>query len=101
MINFDYYTNENTTEHNLKWWYIPDWPYRILITGGSGSGKVKALLNLINNQPDINKMYLYAKDPHEAKYKFLKNKRESTELKHFNDPKAFIRYSNDMEDVSK
>ena len=46
-------------------------------------------------------MYLYAKDPHEAKYKFLINKRESTGLKHFNDPKTFIRYSNDMEDVSK
>ena len=52
--------------------------------------KTNALLKLITNQPDIDKMYLYAKDPHEAKYQFLINKRESTELKHFKDPKAFI-----------
>ena len=101
MINFDDYANENKTEHNLKWPYIPDHPYRILIIGGSGSGKTNALLNLINNQPDIDKIYLYAKDPYEAKYQFLINKRESTRLKHFNDPKAFIEYSNDMQDVYK
>ena len=47
MINFDDYNNENKTEHNLKWPYIPDHPYRILIVGGSGSGKTNALLNLI------------------------------------------------------
>ena len=64
MINFDDYTNENIIEHNLKWPYIPDHPYRILIIGGSGSGKTNVLLNLINNQPDI---YLYAKDPYEKK----------------------------------
>ena len=101
MINFDDYANENKTEHNLKWPYIPDHPYRILIIGGSGSGKTNALLNLINNQPDIDKIYLYAKDPYETKYQFLINKRESTGLKHFNDPKAFIEYSNDMQDVYK
>ena len=101
MINFDDYANENKTQHNLKWPYIPDHPYRILIIGGSGSGKTNALLNLINNQPDIDKIYLYAKDPYEAKYQFLINKRESTGLKHFNDPKAFIEYSNDMQDVYK
>ena len=56
MINFDYYTNENKIEHNLKWPYIPDHPYRILIVGGSGSEKTNALLNLINNQPDIDKI---------------------------------------------
>ena len=67
----------------------------------SGSGKTNALLNLIDNQPDIDKIYLYAKDPHEAKYQYLINTRESTELKHFNDPKAFIEYSNDMQDVYK
>ena len=65
MINFDDYTNKNTIEHNLKWPYIPDHPYRILIIGGSGSGKTNALLDLINNQPDIDKIYLYAKDPYE------------------------------------
>ena len=63
--------------------------------------KTNALLKLITNQPDIDKMYLYAKDPHEAKYQFLINKREITELKHFKDPKAFIEYSNDIQDVYK
>ena len=101
MINFDDYTNENEIQHNLKWPYIPDHPYRILIIGGSGSGKTNALLNLIHNQQDIDKIYLYAKDPYEDKYQFLINKRESIGLKHFNDPKAFIEYSNDMHDVYK
>ena len=74
MINFDDYANENKTEHNLKWLYILDHPHRILIIGGSGSGKTNALLNLINNHPDIDKIYLYAKGPCEAKYQFLINK---------------------------
>ena len=101
MINFDYYTNENNTEHNLKWPYIPDHPYRILNIGGSGSGKTNALLNLINNQPDIDKIYLYAKNPYEAKYQYLINKREKVGLDHFKDPKAFMEYSNDMQNVYK
>ena len=101
MINFDEYTNENRINHNPNWPYIPDHPYRILIVGGSESGKTNALLNLINNQPDIDKIYLYAKDPYEDKYQFLINKRESRGLKHFNDSKAFIGYSNDMHDVYK
>ena len=63
MINFDDYMNDNKTKHNKKWQYIPDHPYRIQIIGGSGSGKPNALLNLIENQPDIDKIYLYAKDP--------------------------------------
>ena len=58
-------------------------------------------MNLINNQPDIDKIYLYAKDPYTAKYQFLINKRESSGVKHFNDPKAFIGYSNDMHDAYK
>ena len=73
MINFDYYTNKNKIEHNLKWLYIPDHPYRILIIEDSGSGKRNALLNLINNLPDNGKIYLYAKDPYEAKYQYLIN----------------------------
>ena len=76
MINFDNYTNENKIENNLKWPYISDHPYRILIAGGSGSGKTNALLNLINNQPDIDKIHLYTKDPYEAKYQYLIKKRE-------------------------
>ena len=56
MFNFDYYANENKRKHNLKCPYIPDHPYRILIIIGSGSGKTNALLNLINNQPDIDKI---------------------------------------------
>ena len=96
MINFDDYANKSKTHHNLNWLYIPDRPYRILIIGGCRSGKTNALLNLIKNQPDIDKIYLYAKDPHEAKYQFLINKRESIGLKQFNDPKAFIDCSNDM-----
>ena len=101
MINFDDYTNENKLKHNPDWPYIPDHPYRILTIGGSALGKTNKLLNLINNQPDIDKIYLYAKDPYEDKYQFLINKRESIGLKHFNDPKAFIEYSNDMQDVYK
>ena len=57
MINFDNYVNENKTKHNKNWPYIPDHPYRILIIGGSRSGKTNALLNLIENQPDIDKIY--------------------------------------------
>ena len=76
MINFDDIFNENKTNHNKNWSYIPDHPYRILILGGSGSGKKDALLNLIENQPDIGKIYLYAKDPHECKYQYLINKIE-------------------------
>ena len=71
MINFDDYINENKTEHNSKWPYIPDNPYRILLIGGSGSGKTNVLLNLIYKQPDIDKIYLYAKDLHEAKHQHL------------------------------
>ena len=99
MINFDGYTNENKAKHNPDWPYIPDHPYRTLIIGGSGSGKTNTLLNLINNQSDIDKIYLYAKDPYEDKYQYLINKRKCVSINHFNDPKAFIEYSNDMHDV--
>ena len=61
-------------QHNKNWPYIPDHPYRILIIGGSGSGKTNFILNVIKNQPDIDKIYLYAKDPYESKYQCLINK---------------------------
>ena len=99
MINFDEYTNENRKEHNLNWPYIPDHPYRILIIGGSGTGKTNALLNLISNQQDIDKIYLFVKDHYEDKYQYLINKREYVGIYHLNDPKVFIEYSNDMHDV--
>ena len=62
MFNVDSITKENNTEHNKKWPFIPDHPYRILIIGGSGSRKTNALLNLIKEQGDIDKIYLYAKE---------------------------------------
>ena len=99
MFNFDYISKENIKEHNLKWPEIPNHPYRILIIGDSGSGKTNALLNLTDHKPDIDKIYLYAKDPYKAKYQLLTKKRESTGLKYLNDLKAFIEYSNDMDDI--
>ena len=76
MINFDNYTNENRTKHNKNWPYIPAHPYRIFIIGGSGSGSTNLLVNLMENQPDINKIYLYAKDPYESKYQYSVNKKK-------------------------
>ena len=99
MINLDSITNENNKEHNEKWPYIPDHPYRILIIGGSGSGKTNALLNLIKEQDDIDKMYLYAKDLSEPKYECLIKKCKDVGTDYFNDPNAFIECSNKMDDV--
>ena len=101
MINFDNYTNETKKEHNSMWPYIPDYPYRILIIGGSGSGKTNVLLNLINNQPDIDEIYLCANDSYEAKYQYLINICEKAGLNHYDDPKAFMDYSYNMQDVYK
>ena len=92
---------ENIKEHNSNWPQIPDHPYRMLIIGGSRSGKTNSLFNLISHRPDTDKIYLYNKDPYEAKYLLLINKRESTSLKHLNGSKAFIEYSNDMNDIYK
>ena len=62
MINLDNITNENNKKHNEKWSYIRGNPYTIIIIGGSGSGKINALINLMNEQNDIDKIYLYARD---------------------------------------
>ena len=99
MINLDSIANENKKEHNEKRPFISDHPYRIFITGGSGSGKTNALLNLIKEQDDIGKIYLYAKDLSKLKDEFLIKNRENAGMKHLNDPNALIRCSNTMDDV--
>ena len=95
MQNFDKYVKKfESTEKN--------WPFRMLIIGPSGSGKTNALLNIIqdlNNISPVDKIYLYTKDLSEPKYEYLINIRESVDNKYFNDPTAFIEYSNDMDDV--
>ena len=87
------------TKNTMKNGHIPDHPYRILIIGGSGSGKTNTLLNLINEQRDIDKIYLYAKDLGESKYEHLIKNRENAGIKHLNYAKAFIDCSNTMNDV--
>ena len=99
MINLDSITNENNKEHNEKWPYIPDHLYRILIIGVSGSGKTNVLINLINEQHNIDKIYLYARDLSESKYGHLIKKREDVGIKHANNPNAFIECSNTMDAV--
>ena len=79
--------------------FIPNHLYRILIIGGSGSGRTNALLNLINEQNGIDKIYLYAKNLNKAKYEYLIKNRENAGIKHLNDSKAFIECSNTMNDV--
>ena len=99
MINLDSITNENNKEHNEKWPYIPDHPYRIIIIGGSGSGKINTLINLIHEQNDINKIYLHARDLNEPKYEYLIKKHEDAGIKLVNNPNAFIECLNTMDDV--
>ena len=79
MINLDKIVNNNNEGYNEKWPYIPDHPYRILIIGGSGSRKTNTLLHLINEQKDIDKIYLYAKDLSEPKYEYLIKNRKMQE----------------------
>ena len=93
MLNLDNivsYKNENKDNN---------WSFRMLIIGPSGSGKTNTLLHLINNLHPIDKIYLYAKDLHQPKYEYLINKREQAGIKNLDDPKAFIEYSDDMDDV--
>ena len=87
--------------HNLNWPCIPDHPYGILI-GGSGSDKINVLLNLIKNlQLDIDKIYLYVEDPFESKCQLFINRREKVGIKKLKNPKAFIYYSQTIDDVYK
>ena len=99
MISFDEAVKENIKKLNSNWQQIPDHSYRILIIGGSGSRKTNSSFNLVNNQSDIDKIYLYVEDPYEAKYQFLIKKREDIGKKHFHDLKAVIEYSNNMVDI--
>ena len=93
MLNLDnIVSNKNENKNN-------EWSFRMLIIGPSGSGKTNTLLHVINNLHPIDKIYLYAKDIHEPKYEYLINRREQAGIKHLDDPKAFIEYSDDMNDV--
>ena len=83
IINFDDCVNE--IKMNIIWSYAPDHPYRILLIAGSASGKTNAFLNSTENQPDIDKIYLYVKNPYEGKYQYLIGIREKLGLKRFND----------------
>ena len=101
MFNLDDIKNENNRDYNKKWQYIQDHPYRMLIIGDSGSGKTNALFNLIKKQDNdnlIDNIHLYAKDLNESKYQFLIKRRKDIGVKHLNDPKAFIEYSQYMDD---
>ena len=91
MFNLDNITEKDNNK---------DWTYRKLIIGPSGSGKTKYLLNSIQKDNNIiDKIYLYAKDLEEPKYKFLINNREQAGINFNNDPTAFIEYSNSMDDI--
>ena len=78
-------TNENNKEHNSRWQYIPDHPYRMLMTAGSGSGETSALFN--------------SKNSSEPKYEFLIKMREDAEIEHLNDPREFIEYAAFIDDI--
>ena len=97
--NYDQLVERN---HNPNWPYIPDHPYKISVIRGSGSGKTKVLLNLIKHQrPDIDKIYLYVKDPFELKYQVLINGREKVGNKTLRNIKACTDYSRTFDDVYK
>ena len=82
MINLDSITNENN-KNTMKIGHIfPDHPYRILLISGSGSGKRNKLLNLINEQHDIDKIYFYARDLNEPKYEILIKTHKDAGIKH-------------------
>ena len=93
MFNLHKIVNDKKEQDN--------WPFCMLIIGPSGSGKTNTLLHLIDKLHPIDKIYHYAKDLSEPKYEYLINKRKQAGIKNLNDPKAFIEYSDDMNDVYK
>ena len=99
MNNSDDFIKENFYSPN--WRQIPDHPNRFLIIWISGSGKTNSLFNLINQEPDIDKIYLYNKDPYKPKCQLLISKIKSTGLKDFIDAKSFIEYLSDMDKIYK
>ena len=99
MLNLDDITNENNKKYNEKLPYVLDHLCRILLIGCSKSRKINTLLNLIKEQDNIDKVYLYANNLSEPKYQFLITKRENAGIKHLNDPEAFTECSNSMDDV--
>ena len=97
MENYDQSFEIN---HNPKWPYILDHIYRILIIGGSGSGKTNLLLNLVKHlQIDIGKIYLYVKDPFEPKHQLRINGRENVGIKQIKNPVSFIDYFQTIDDI--
>ena len=98
IFNADDITKENSKDHK-KWQYIPDHPYRMSIIEGSGSGKTDALLNLVKEQDDIDKTYLYTEDLSEPKYGFLIKKREDVGIKHLNCSSVFMEFSQILDDI--
>ena len=104
MINYDNVTKENINKHNFNWSKIPDHPHRILITGGSSSGKTKTFFNLIKQQDIdncsiIDKIQIYVKAPYDTKYQYLIKNTWKNGPDNLKDPKAFIEYSNNLQDV--
>ena len=94
MINFDNNTKENMKEHHTNWSETPGHQYRTLIVGSPGSGKTNALLNLIYHEPDIDKTYLNANDPYDAKNQLITNYAKNRTGSKYS--KAFTEYSNNM-----
>ena len=97
MKNYDQLVQIN---HYLNWPYIPDHSCKISIIGGSGLGETNVLLNLIKHQqPDIDKIYLYIKDPFESRYQLLINPREKVGIKTIKSSKASLGYSQTIDHV--
>ena len=94
------YDESAEINHNPNWSYIPDYRYRILIIGGSGSGTTNVLMNLIKHQrPDVDKTFLLVKDPFNSKYQLLINERVKAGIKELENPNAFIDSSQTIDDV--